>query len=229
MERTSGASIFRIAPLAIRPNVRHVTKQERRDVMTRSKTGWLFLVSACVLALAGVKPAVYADGGDTALIHACVNKSSGEIKIVGANASCKNNETALHWPATSPAPSGGGALLHARGNFSLSANVTTFAMFVEEGTETFVRVAVPRAGTLANLFVHPTGSPTSGAVVAVTVRINGADTLLAVSHASSDGTNTVSNTVDTVTVNQGDFIAVKFTESGGVVPGVVYRASFELK
>ena len=41
--------------------------------------------------------------------------------------------------------------------------------------------------------------------------------------------NTVSNTVNTVAVNQGDLLAVKFTESGGFVPNAVYRASFELK
>ena len=201
--------------------------------MTRSKTGWLFLGSVFVLALAVVTPAVYMHGGDATLIHSCVNKSSGEIKIVGANASCKNNETALDWPATSPSPSpspsSGGAILDARGNFSLAASTTTFAMFVEEGTETFVEVNVPRAGQLANLFVHPTASPASGAILTVTVRVNGADTLLAVTHTSVDGTNTVSNTANTVAVNQGDFVAVKFTESGGVVPGAVYRASFELK
>jgi len=201
--------------------------------MTRSKTTWLFLASVFVLALAVVTPAVYMHGGDATLIHSCVNKSSGEIKIVSANASCKNHETALDWPATSPSPppppSGGGAILDARGNFSLAASTTTFAMGVEEGTETFVQVNLPRAGQLANLFVHPTASPGSGAILTVTVRVNGADTLLAVTHTSVDGTNTVSNTANTVAVNQGDFVAVKFTESGGVVPGAVYRASFELK
>jgi hypothetical protein len=197
--------------------------------MRRSKTGWLFLASVFVLVVDVITPAVYTHGGDSTLIHACVNKSSGEIKIVGANASCKNNETALDWPATSPAPIGGGAILHARGNFVLAAGTTTFGMFVEEGTENFVQVNVPRAGQLANLFVHPTASPASGAIVAATVRVNGADTLLTVAHSSSDGTNTVSNTANTVNVNQGDFVAVKFTESGGVVPGAVYRASFELK
>jgi hypothetical protein len=198
-------------------------------VMTRSKTGWLFLGSVLVLALAVVTPAVYMHGGDSTLIHACVNKSSGEIKIVTATASCKNNETALDWPATLPAPSGGGAVLDARGNFSLVSSTTTFAMSVEEGTESFVQVNVPRSGELTNLFVHPTLSPAGGAIVSVTVRVNGLDTLLTVTHSSSDGTNTVSNTANTVTVNQGDLVAVKFTESGGVVPGVVYRASFELK
>lgn len=209
--------------------------------MTRSKTGWLVLGLVFVVTLAVVTPAVYTHGGDPTLIHSCVNKNSGEIKIVGANATCKNNETALDWPATPPAPSptptptpaptpsGGGAVLDARGNFSLAASTTTYAMFVEEGTETFVQVNVPRSGQLANLFVHPTSSPAGGAILTVTVRVNGADTLLSVTHTSVDGTNTVSNTASTVSVNQGDLVAVKFTESGGVVPGAVYRASFELK
>jgi hypothetical protein len=203
--------------------------------MTRSKKRWLFLASVFVLALAVVTPAVYMHGGDATLIHSCVNKSSGEIKIVSANTSCKNHETALDWPATAPSPppppppSGGGAILDARGNFSLASSTTTFAMFVEEGTESFVQVNVPRAGQLANLFVHPTAPPASGAILTVTVRVNGADTLLAVTHTSVDGTNTVSNTASTVAVNQGDFVAVKFAESGGSVPGAVYRASFELK
>lgn len=65
--------------------------------MARSKTGWLFLGSAFVLALAGVTPAVYAHGGDPTLVHACVDKRGGKIKIVGANASCKGNKTALDW------------------------------------------------------------------------------------------------------------------------------------
>ena len=102
-------------------------------------------------------------------------------------------------------------------------------MNTEEGTETFVQVNVPRGGQLANLFVHPTSAPAGGAVMTVTVRVNGLDTLLAVTHTSVDGTNTVSNMVNTVAVSQGDLVAVKFTESGGVAPGAVYRASFELE
>jgi hypothetical protein len=210
--------------------------------MTRSKTRWLFASLMFVVALAVVTPAVYMHGGDAGLIHSCVNKSSGEIKIVAANATCKNNETPLDWPASLPAPSptatptptptpapSGGAVLDARANFSLVSNTTIFSMNTEEdSTEQFVRVNVPRAGQLANLYVHPTSAPAGGVTLTVTVRVNGIDTLLAVNHSSVDGTNTVSNTVDTVAVNAGDLVAVKFTEVGAV-PGAVYRASFELK
>jgi hypothetical protein len=191
----------------------------------------LLLTSVLGLALAGLPSAASAHGGDATLIHACVNKSSGEVKIVAPAASCKPHDIAVDWPATAapPPPAGGGAVLHARGNFSLVSSTTTFAMFVEEGTEGFVAVTVPRDGELASLFVHPTASPAAGATLTVTVRVNGVDTPLAVTHTSADGTTATSNTADVVAVNQGDRVAVRFTESGGVVPGAVYRASFELR
>lgn len=39
----------------------------------------------------------HAHGGDGALIHACVNVSSGGLKIVGPQGSCSGNEVALDW------------------------------------------------------------------------------------------------------------------------------------
>jgi hypothetical protein len=198
--------------------------------MTRSKLGSIFLVSFLVLAVGGVGAPAFGHGGDPTLVHSCVNKNSGEVKIVAPTATCKAHETALDWPQTAatPPPAEGG-LLHARSNFSLVSSTTQFAMFVEEGTETFVKVVLPRGGTLANLFLHPTVAPAVGAIVTAVVRVNGADTALAVIHTSGDGTSATSNKVNTVTVNQGDLVAVKFTESGAVVPGAVYRASFEFK
>jgi hypothetical protein len=48
-----------------------------------------------------------ADGGDTTIIHACINDSSGTIQIVGANDDCGNNWTPLHWGIqSSPGPQG---------------------------------------------------------------------------------------------------------------------------
>jgi hypothetical protein len=40
---------------------------------------------------------VFADGGDTTLIHGCVAKD-GTTRIVSATTACKNNETPRHWP-----------------------------------------------------------------------------------------------------------------------------------
>ena len=72
--------------------------------MRQPRIALFFLGAAVALALAGTTTAVYAHGGDPSLIHSCVNNSSGEVKIVGANASCKNNQTAVDWPGVSSAP-----------------------------------------------------------------------------------------------------------------------------
>ena len=58
------------------------------------------LILATGLAALGVTSLAGAHGGDTSLIHACVNNSSGTIKIVGANDECKKNESALDWNQT---------------------------------------------------------------------------------------------------------------------------------
>ena len=65
--------------------------------MQRMKALLFTAVTALWLALIAALPiAVQADGGDTTLIHACVAKD-GTMKIVGANTTCKGNETPLHW------------------------------------------------------------------------------------------------------------------------------------
>ncbi|MBI3077595.1 MAG: hypothetical protein HYY85_11540 [Deltaproteobacteria bacterium] len=56
----------------------------------------LFAISEMLSVMA------YGHGGDTTKIHSCVNKSSGEVKIVGANALCKQHEMAVDWPITAP-------------------------------------------------------------------------------------------------------------------------------
>lgn len=40
---------------------------------------------------------VFAHGGNTNYVHSCVKNSNGSIRIVGANETCNDNETALDW------------------------------------------------------------------------------------------------------------------------------------
>jgi hypothetical protein len=75
--------------------------------MTQSTTGRLVAASVLALALAGLAPEVHGHGGDGTKIHACVNQSSGEVKILGASATCKPHETAVDWAieaAAAPVP-----------------------------------------------------------------------------------------------------------------------------
>jgi hypothetical protein len=74
--------------------------------MTRSTIGWLLVVSAVSGSLAVSTPGVLAHGGDPTLVHSCVNKSSGEVKIVAPGATCKPHENAVDWAgAAAPTPS----------------------------------------------------------------------------------------------------------------------------
>lgn len=73
--------------------------------MTRSTTSWLLLVSAFGLWLMATASGAFAHGGDPSLVHACVNKSSGEVKIVSPNATCKPHENAVDWASGAGTPS----------------------------------------------------------------------------------------------------------------------------
>ena len=44
----------------------------------------------------------FAHGGDTTKIHSCVDNKTGNIKLVGASATCKAGETALDWNIQGP-------------------------------------------------------------------------------------------------------------------------------
>ena len=70
---------------------------------------WLLALAIVFVSLVSAT-FVSAHGGNIALIHSCVNNTSGEIKITAANATCPSNYRALDWniqgPAGSPGPVG---------------------------------------------------------------------------------------------------------------------------
>lgn len=60
------------------------------------RTRLLAALGVGLLAAAAVTTYALAHGGDTSLIHGCVNRS-GDLRIVGAAATCRAGETALDW------------------------------------------------------------------------------------------------------------------------------------
>jgi hypothetical protein len=74
-----------------------VLETTEEALVTRSRTGWLLLVSAFGLSLTAFAPGAAAHGSDPALVHACVNPNSGTVKIVAPDDSCKKHETAIDW------------------------------------------------------------------------------------------------------------------------------------
>jgi hypothetical protein len=69
----------------------------------------LVIVALLFAGVAGSATVARAGGGDTSLIHACV-QGTGQVRLVGADEPCKNNESAVHWPAT-PTSSAGARFL----------------------------------------------------------------------------------------------------------------------
>jgi hypothetical protein len=78
--------------------------QSRRFNMIRKLLSPKSFLAFTVILLSLVSVTyVSAHGGNTALIHSCVNNTSGEIKIVGANSNCPGNYRALDWNIQGPA------------------------------------------------------------------------------------------------------------------------------
>jgi hypothetical protein len=57
------------------------------------------MVAGSVVLGAGL---VIGHGGDTALVHGCVDSKSGTLRVIAASGVCKNNETPLDWNITGP-------------------------------------------------------------------------------------------------------------------------------
>lgn len=88
---------------------------------------------------------------------------------------------------------------------------------------------IPKDGIIKNLIATPTEkSISSGSTVTVSILINGKPTSLNVSFTNADGFNVKSNTSSSITVKQGDFIAIQYKSKGSVTPGTNFQAIVEL-
>ena len=176
--------------------------------MTRRNVVWLFLGVTFVLALAWVTSAVYAYGGDPTLIHACVNKSSGEVKIVGPNASCQKNENPLEWPGTS-ALDKGSVIVHGTQQFA------GFKVCIGIGGVCTYRS--PRDGTIQNMRIFIESNSYNGPAV-VTLVVNGNSTRLSTTIPA--GSTSSINVPGTVGILDGDRVSVQMdatAASGGQI------------
>jgi hypothetical protein len=68
---------------------------------TQKRTRFMSVVIILAMLFSGVT-AVVAHGGDVNLIHACVSKPNGHVRLIGATDSCKKSETALDWGIVGP-------------------------------------------------------------------------------------------------------------------------------
>ena len=69
----------------------------------KSSTSVLRPLAICGSALVVGSALVWAHGGNTALIHACVDNKNGSIRVIAPTGVCKSSETALDWNIVGPA------------------------------------------------------------------------------------------------------------------------------
>jgi hypothetical protein len=107
------------------------------------------------------------------------------------------------------------------GNDSISGTTTTRFMTPGYGDATArtteIQFKAPKAGTLRNLFVHANVTAGNGNNIVYTVRINGVDSTLTVTLASTSAD--ASDTTHAPTVAQGDLISLKVTKASSVATG----------
>ena len=91
-------------------------------------------------------------------------------------------------------------------------------------TSDIPQTIMPRNGEIRNLTIWPYhGYALPDYAVVATVRVNGVDTALTVTHTTEEGRNAVINTSDRILVNQGDGVSLKHIgvngtpDSGGVL------------
>lgn len=86
--------------------------------------------------------------------------------------------------------------------------------------EGWVKAVMPTNGTISRLFAEAKVAPGAGKSWTVTLRVNGADTLLACTIADAAIAN--SDTVDSIDVVAGDLVNIKVTPSGTPAAGNIY-------
>jgi hypothetical protein len=159
----------------------------------------------------------WARAGDQNLIFACVNNSSGTIKIVSAATQCAKNESLLKWSSGESTGSSQGGVFAFRGGSYANHEENCSALWGlnwDCSAEPYQDHAVPLPldGHLVGLAVYPYVNTTQYNV-AVTVIVNDAPTPISVEIPA--GSTAVQVTDAQMAVNAGDLVWVKTSAFAG--------------
>jgi len=190
--------------------------------LSRSRKRFVLAGAATAIAIAlavQFTSPLFADGGDATLIHACVKKANGQVRIVGPDDTCLPSESSLHWVAGAPGNTAGSIMVH---------GVTAGAggdpvVFVHYGGGIPVYRA-PRAGVIQNTRVLIRANTYNGDTP-VTLMVNGLATPIStVIPAGSTGSIDVPGTSS---IADGDQISVVLdrgaSSSGSLELSVAYE------
>lgn len=142
-----------------------------------------------------------ADGGDPTLIHACVKKVNGQVRIVEPADPCLPSEVAVHWAVGgAPAAAGGSIMVHG-GGFGVGGAPVNFVHF-GAGVPVY---RSPRAGVIQNMRILVTTNTYNGSTP-VTLMVNGVATPLTT--VIPAGSTADINVPGTVAIVDGDRVSV---------------------
>lgn len=162
-------------------------------------------------------------GGTVTVLDAEVGDLANLTTTTQASLVAAINEVA----AAAGGGGGAGGMIHTGQPF-MSAGADTFSIGVDGGGgESRQTIVLPRDGVLASLFLRPDAAPAGD--VRASVRINGQDTALSVTHSgATDQAGAAGNIGTTLNVSQGDLLTVHFETISGA-PNQNYVATFEYR
>ncbi len=143
-------------------------------------------------------PLVFAD--DPALIHACIKKVNGQVRIVQPSETCLPSEFSLTWTAGAPANVSGSIMVHG-GGYGVGGIAVNFVQF--GGGISVYRS--PRAGVIQNMRILVTTNTYNGNTP-ITLMVNGVPTT--VSTVIPAGSTANIDVPGTVAIVDGDQISI---------------------
>jgi|SRR5579859_2263004 len=187
----------------------------------------LKMAAAIILAVVMTTGATWAFATGGGLIRACVNDTSGEIRIVGASDTCKEHQSLLEWNSAGAGGSGGGGLIPFRGSGDPSG-VICMSVYGTGGPcgDPQFEMPVAGAGKLTAISVRNFSGALDGPTT-VTVLVNGAPSALSV--VIPAGSNAPQVGTAAVNVQAGDLIQVAVDATHGTTGYVSFNGSIEFQ
>jgi hypothetical protein len=171
-------------------------------------------------SMAGFTPPLFSDGGDPALIHACVKKVNGQVRIVGPDDSCLPSESSLHWAAGPSANTAGTIMVHGT-TFGAGGTPINF-VHLGGGIPVY---RTPRDGVIQNMRVLVRSNTYDGASP-MTLLVNGAPTALAT--VIPAGSTADIDVPGTVAISDGDQVSIILDRGASTTGTLEVIVSYEI-
>ena len=167
-----------------------------------------------------VTPPVFADGGDPTLIHACVKKANGQVRIVGPDDGCLPSESPLHWAAGAAGDAGTSIMVHGN-TFGAGGDPVVFVHF-GGGIPVY---RSPRDGVIQNMRFLIRANTYDGPTE-VTLVVNGVPTALStVILAGSTGSVDLPGTF---AISDGDQVSIVLDRGASTTGSLELSVAYEV-